>query len=326
VVPRPAGSWYNSPMNTTKALPPSVLALIALLSASLFLTACHKPKAAIDPAFIASEAAWRADRLARLTRPDGWLTLVGLYWLEPGENPFGSASGNRVILPEAPGVPPQAGVFLLGSDGTVTLRCQPEAGVTLSGQRVDETVVRSDADPGGPDILHAGRVLFYVIRRAEKTGIRIKDPASPARTGFKGLDWYPPDPRWKVTGHLEAFSTPRKVDIATAIGTTEEMLTPGLVRFRLEGKDLALTPLISEPGDTELFIVFADATSGPETYGAGRFLDATLAPDGTVELDFNRAYSPPCAFTPHATCPLPPPENVLPIPIRAGEKSSGSHH
>ncbi len=300
--------------------------MVAVLSAVLAVTACRNPKRAVDPAFLESETAWRSEREARLTRPDGWLTLVGLHWLEPGENTFGSDPANTVTLPEAPGVAPHGGVFVLGEDGVVTIRCRPGAGVTLNGQPVEETVLQSDVDPEGPDILHAGRILFYVIRRADRTGIRVKDPESPTRTGFKGLNWYPPDPTWVVTGHLERFAEPRKVEISTAIGTTEEMLAPGVIRFTVQGADLSLTPLISSPGDTDLFIVFADATSGPETYGAGRFLDAEAAPDGTVKLDFNRAYNPPCAFTPHATCPLPPPENVLPIPIRAGEKISGSHH
>jgi len=300
--------------------------VIASVPAFLVLGGCRQRRTATDASFVTSEKAWRAERLARLTKPDGWLTLVGLHWLRPGENSFGSGRGNAVPLPPAPGVPADGGVLVLGDDGTVTIRCRPEAGITLDGRPLDEAVLKADTDPGGPDVLHAGRILFYVIRRADRTGIRVKDPESPTRTKFKGLKWYPPDPRWVVTGHLERFPQPHKVEISTAIGTTEEMLAPGIIRCNLQGADLALTPLVSSPGDTDLFIVFADATSGRETYGAGRFLDATVDPDGTVKLDFNRAYNPPCAFTPHATCPLPPPENVLPIPIRAGEKISGTHH
>jgi len=313
-------------MKSTLSFLRSDSAIAAALFIFLGLPGCQNQTSTVDPAFLASENAWRAERLARLTKPDGWLTLVGLHWLRPGENSFGSGPGNAVPLPPAPGVPSEAGVLVLGDDGTVTIRCQPEAGVTLNGHPVDEAVLKADTDPKGPDILHAGRILFYVIRRADKTGIRVKDPESPARTKFQGLRWYPPDPRWVVTGHLERFPQPHTVEISTAIGTTEEMLAPGIIRFNLQGSELGLTPLVASPGDTELFIVFADATSGPETYGAGRFLDATVDPDGTVKLNFNRAYNPPCAFTPHATCPLPPPQNVLPIPIRAGEKISGGHH
>lgn len=302
----------------------AVLLTLAMLPA--LATCRRKSGPAVDPAFAASEAAWRSKRLARLTRPDGWLALVGLYWLKPGDNPFGSDPANPVVLPAAPGVPRRAGVFVLGNDGVVSVRCAAGAGVTLNDQPVTRTILRTDADQNGPDILHAGRIMLYVIRRADRTGIRVKDPESPTRTGFKGLNWYPPDPKWVVTGHLERLAEPRNVEISTVIGTTEEMLAPGIIRFTVEGADLSLTPLVSSPDDTALFIIFADATSGPETYGAGRFLNARVSRDGTVVLDFNRAYNPPCAFTPHATCPLPPPENVLPIAIRAGEKISGSHH
>jgi len=306
---------------------PGLALKISLASLALVaLVACHNSNQAVDPAFAASESAWRKQRQERLTRPDGWLTLVGLHWLKPGENPVGSEPSNTVVLPEAPGVQPHAGVFVLGEDGTVRIRCAPGSGVQLEGKPVGERTLRTDADPGGPDILHAGRILFYAIRRSDRTGVRVKDPESPTRTGFKGLSWYPPDTKWVITGNLERFAEPHEIEISTAIGTTEHMLAPGVINFTIDGAELRLTPMISSPGDTELFIVFADATSGPETYGAGRFLDAKAADNGTVTLDFNRAYNPPCAFTPHATCPLPPPENVLPIPIRAGEKIYDRHH
>ncbi|HHQ48397.1 MAG TPA: DUF1684 domain-containing protein [Acidobacteria bacterium] len=312
-------------MKRTSSLPRSLVWLLTLSLLPLAASTACKQGAPVDQAFLASENAWRVEREARLKKPDGWLTLVGLYWLEPGENTVGSDPSNRVVLPEAPGVPPHAGVLVLEADGSVHAAFERGSGVLLGDQPATDVRLRTDADPGGPDVLHAGRISFYVIERSGRIGIRVKDPEAPTRTQFKGLQWYPPDPKWRVTGHLERFAQPRKVEISTHIGTTELMLAPGVIHFTLNGAELSLTPLISAPDDTDLFIVFADATSGSETYGAGRFLDATLNPDGTVVLDFNRAYSPPCAFTPHATCPLPPPENVLQIPIRAGEKFSEHH-
>ncbi len=298
-----------------------------LVPAVLAVTvSCSRGTPPADPAFVAAEEAWRAEREDRLAAPDGWLTLVGLAWLAPGENPFGSDPGNPVVLPTAEGVSSSMGVFVLGEDGSVTVRCAPGAGVTLDGEPVTEAVLRADTDEGGPDVLHAGRILFYVIRRGERTGIRIKDPESPTRRNFEGLSWYPPDPGWVVTADWVPFDTPRIVEITSVVGTTETAEIPGVLRFTVDGRRLELLPMASDVSDG-LFIVFADATSGTETYGGGRFLDAP-PPDeeGHVRLDFNRAYNPPCVFTPHATCPLPLPENVLPIPVRAGERMYGGHH
>ncbi len=312
-------------MTPSTPQPRPALAALALLALAATL-ACGPRTPAADPSFVQAEEAWRAQREARLNTDDGWLTLVGLYWLSPGENPFGSGDGNPVVLPAADGVAPASGVFVLGEDGSVTVRCAPGAGVTLHGEPVTEAVLRADTDEGGPDILHAGRILFYVIRRGDRVGIRVKDPESPARTQFRGLSWYPPDPEWVVTGTFVPFETPRTVEIASAAGTTETAEIPGAVRFTIGGRELELLPMSSDVSEG-LFFVFADATSGPETYGAGRFLDVP-PPDGEghVELNFNRAYNPPCVFTPYATCPLPIPENVLPIPVRAGERMYTGHH
>jgi len=279
------------------------------------------PKPA-DEAFIRAEKQWRAERLARLTAKDGWLTLVGLQWLQPGENTFGSDPANHVVLP---GVAPHLGSFVLSAEGRVTLRALPGADLTLDGRPVTKKVLRSDAD-GKPDVLHVGRLRCYVIRRGNRFAIRIKDPQSPVRTHFKGLDDYPIDPSYRVEATFEPFAKPEKVAVPTGVGISEEMEAPGLVHFTLAGRKLSLKPLVESPGDTELFFIFRDATSGKETYGAGRFLYAKAPQNGRLVLDFNRAYNPPCAFTPYATCPLPPEGNDLPLPIHAGEKAYRGGH
>ncbi len=299
------------------------LAVILLLATVISCGGGPRP---LSPQEQADLEAWRARRLARLTAEDGWLTLIGLYWLSPGVHRFGSSEECEIVLPD-PAVPPVAGEVELRSNGSLLLRSLAPGAVTVNNLPVASTPLTDDSS-GSPDVVRTGRITFYAIRRGDRLGLRIKDPDAPTRTGFKGLEYYPPDGRFRVVAHLERYPHPRPIRIATVIGTEEELLAPGVLRFQLLGHDLSLVPLVEHPGDTELFLVFRDATSGTATYGAGRFLSATLGPDDTALLDFNRAYNPPCAFTPYATCPLPPPENSLPIPIEAGEKlpPGASHH
>jgi uncharacterized protein (DUF1684 family) len=297
----------------------------ALLAALAALAGCGKRAPAVNPAYQGEIESWRAARLAALTAEDGWLTVTGLYWLEPGDNPFGAAPGNTVVLP-GKGVPPVAGVFELRRDGTVVVHPREGAGVTLDGAPPPNRALRSDRS-GTPDVLRIGAVRFYVIDRAGTLAVRVKDPDNPARARFEGIRSFPVDPACRVEGTLEAYAVPREVTVATAQGPQQKMLVPGVVRFTLAGKALALQPFVSSPDDRTYMFVFRDLTSAVETYGAGRFLDTDAPSPGSlkVTLDFNKAYSPPCAFTPFATCPLPPRQNELPLRIEAGEMHSGTH-
>lgn len=265
--------------------------------------------------------AWRDQRLGSLTAENGWLSLVGLYWLEPGDNTFGSTPDNSLIFPEK--APNHAGTFHL-KDGKVTVDPVPGAGLALADDPKEPLagkVLTSDAE-GKPTILSLGSLRFYVIERGDRVGIRVKDPESPARKGFTGLDYFPIDPAWKVEAHLERVQG-ATVPVTNVLGQVEDAPSPGTLTFELpggEGRTFSLHPILEE-GSDELFIVFGDPTNGRLTYGGGRFLYADApGPDGKVVLDFNRAYNPPCSFTPYATCPLPPPGNKLSIPVTAGEK------
>jgi len=279
----------------------------------------------MDPAHLAELEQWRADRLERLQAEDGWLTLVGLDWLEPGENAVGAAADADVKLPDdaAPG---EVGVIVLAADGALTFRAAPEAGVTADGEPVEDVVLATDAD-GAPTELRVGRVLFYPIARGERIGIRVKDPQAAARTRFTGIESYPPDDRFRVEATFEELEEPETITMSTVAGTNAEALVPGVLRFRLLDRELTLRPTVSSPDDEQLFVVFADQTSGVTTYGACRYLSVDRPPDGgTTVLDFNYAYNPPCAFTPYATCPLPPEGNRLEVPVAVGEKYSGGAH
>ncbi len=298
---------------------------VAFAAAMAITAGCGHKRPTVDPAYLAEIDAWRAKRLASLTSEDGWLTLTGLYWLQPGENSFGSAPEDEVVLP-GKGAAPVAGTLQLRPDNTVVLHPRAGAGVTLAGAAAHDVPLRSDR-AGAPDVLALGSARFYVIDRAGKLGVRVKDTANPARTGFKGLQYFPVDPSYRVEGTLDPYPAPREVKVDSAQGPAQTMFVPGLVRFTLHGKALALEPFVDSPTDPEYMFVFRDLTTGVETYGAGRFLDAAAPTGGSrrVVVDFNEAYSPPCAFTPYATCPLPPRQNDLPVRIEAGEKHTGGH-
>ncbi len=291
--------------------------ILALVS---FFILCVSVSA--QDAYVKTVEVWHADRVTRLVAEDGWLSLIGRDWLNPGENTLGSAPGSTVLLPEW-AAPPKAGLFIL-EGSTVRFRPFPGSGLLLNGKPATEALLKSDAD-AKPDILQAGRVRFYVIRRGNRFGIRIKDPEAPARKAFHGVPRFPVDPAWRVEADFVPYATPQIRAIPTVLGTTEPMTAPGLLRFKVGGREVTLEPMVEDPEHPELFLIFKDATSAHGTYAAGRFLYADLPRNGKVVLDFNRAINPPCAFTLFATCPLPPKQNQLTIGITAGEKDPGLH-
>ena len=299
----------------------------AAIASALLLSACGRHAPQVDPvAYQKDIDAWRTDRLNKLTGPDGWTTLVGLYWLKHGANRFGSAAENDLVL-DAPGFPAHLGRFDFdGKD--VSFTAAPDAKVTSGGKPVGTVKMVSDADAGSgdPTTLSAGSVSFYAIKRVDKVGIRVKDTQADARVHFQGLEYFPVDPAWRFEARFEPYSPMKKIPIINILGMEEDMVSPGALLFEVGGKPYRLDTVL-EDGGTDYFVMFADQTSGKQTYGAGRFLYVKPPVDGMTVLDFNKSYNPPCAFSPYATCPLPPPDNRLSLAIAAGElKYGGSHH
>ena len=303
-------------------LPVVRLAIVTFLLVTL--AAWSEAPAPVDPAYQAEIEEWRAERLARLSADDGWLTLTGLYWLEPGKNTFGSAPDSTVVVPD-PSVPGEAGILVLGDDGDVVVSVPDDSGVTINGEPLGTERLKTDAD-GAPDVIAAGRAHFFIIKRGDKVGARMKDPEAPTRLAFEGIKHFPISPAYRVEATLEPYDELREVAIPTVLGQESTMLAPGVLRFTLNGTEMTLEPYVGSADAERYFLIFRDGTSAVTTYGAGRFLSADAADDGTTHLDFNLAYNPPCAFTPYATCPLPPPQNWLSAPIEAGEKYSGESH
>lgn len=274
-----------------------------------------------EGAVLASEQAaiarWRADRVEGLTSDNGWLTLTGLYWLKEGDNTFGRAPGNSLVL-DNPALADTAGSFVL-TGHEVRFRALPESGVTHDRQPVTELDLAPDAS-GHPTVLASGALRFYVIERAGKLGVRVRDLDNPHRSGFRGLEYFPVSTDWVVNARFERYQPIHHIKIINILGMELEMASPGAVVFMKDGHEWRLDTVLEEPGDDELFIMFADATSGHETYGAGRFLYIPIPSGATVPVDFNKAYNPPCALNEFATCPLPPWQNRLKLAVRAGEK------
>jgi uncharacterized protein (DUF1684 family) len=267
--------------------------------------------------------AWRKSRVQDLTGEDGWLALAGLYWLKPGKNTLGSDPSADIILP-AGKAPDYAGSILVASS-KIILEVAPNAGITSDGKLVGSLELQSD-QAGKPTVLKLGSLSFHVIKRGDRLGVRVKDRDNPDRAGFKGLEYFPIDPAWRFDAAFVGYEAPRSIPITNILGMIEDQKSPGAISFRVAGTTYRLDAVI-EKGSIELFVMFADKTTGTETYGSGRYLYCPMPSNGRTVIDFNKAYNPPCAFTRFATCPLPPPQNRLPIAVLAGEKKyiSGSH-
>jgi len=267
---------------------------------------------------------WKTQRAARLTSETGWLTLAGLYWLKPGENTFGRAKSNSLVLDNA-ALPDRAGSFVLKGD-KVKFVARKGAGITHDGKPVSEIDLVPDT-AGEPTVLNSGPVAFFLIERTGKLGIRVRDSDSPHRKQFSGLEYFPVNDGWVFNARFEPYAQRKQVSIVNILGMQEEMDAPGALVFTKDGKEYRLDAVLEAPDDKELFVMFADGTSGKETYGAGRFMYVEMPKDGVVRLNFNKAYNPPCAFNEFATCPLPPPQNRLTaLRIDAGEKSYAGGH
>jgi len=259
--------------------------------------------------------AWREGRYAALQSDTGWLTLAGLGWLKPGENRVGTAEDADIRLPSGPNLA-----------GTITItggRALANGTFTHEGEPARELELVSDRD-GEPTMLELGALRLCVIDRSGRLAVRTWDTASERRRAFSGIDHWPFDPAWRLESRFEPTPNAR-ISVPDVLGTVDEEPSPGTVAFEVDGARHRLQGLPGGPNG-ELWLVFGDATNGQETYGGGRFVytDAPSA-DGSIVVDFNRSYNPPCVFSPYATCPLPWRGNRLPIRVEAGERYLEGH-
>ena len=295
----------------------SISSFILIISLFVLLFACNSSTPVItdEAAYVESIKEWQEQRIERLKSKNGWLSLAGLFWLEEGENSFGSDSKNDIVFPE------KAGAFcgtLVLDGGSVTLSVSEGVEITLKDSLVTEMGLLDDQS-GNTTRLQQGDLAWYIVKRGERYGIRLRDHKHPRIDELDHIPSYPIQTSYVVEATLEPFDSPKTMTVATPLeGFTETYECPGTLNFEINGKKLTLHPFTSGNG---YFLVIADETSALDTYGAGRFMYASPDSTGRIILDFNKAYNPPCAFSPFATCPMPPRENFLPAAIEAGEKS-----
>jgi uncharacterized protein (DUF1684 family) len=275
------------------------------------------------PEYVSEIDQWHAERVERLRSDTGWLTLVGLHPLKRGANSLGASSEADVSL--AGGAPYWLGTIAV-MDEMIMFSVHPDAEVDLLDSptegRLSSCTMATDKE-GPPTKLTTGSLVMYVIDREGKLFLRVKDRQSEVLRSFTGIDRFPVDNNWRLTARLEGGPTTLKVP--DVLGNEAASASPGILVFSLDGQEYRLTPT-GEAGEG-MFLVFGDGSNGKTTYPGGRFLviDPPAA-DGSVDLDFNRAYNPPCVFTPFATCPLPAFSNTLPVAVNAGEKMWGGAH
>ncbi len=302
--------------------------MTALLCVLCFAGGLGAQEAADDAVWRQDLAAWRAQRASEVSAPDGWLTLVGLEWLKPGFNSFGTAPDNKIQVRAQ--APEHMGLLTLSGKtaGAQVLQLLAPSGgfppeLTVDGQPAREgQLAVSNARP--PVIAWRGLTLA-ILPRGDRFALRIKDSNAPARAGFRGLNWYPPDAHFRVTARWIPFDPPRTEKIPNGLGGTLDLPTPGVAEFTLDGQLLHLAPVMEARDQKTLFFILRDTTSETSTYRTARFLhtglpDHGLSQSGTLTLDFNRLENPACAYTTYATCPEPPGVNQLPVAIEAGEQ------
>jgi len=294
-----------------------VLAALVTLASACATTPVPVDRAARPRTHKAEIESWRQDRLSSLTSETGWLTLTALYPLEAGAYSLGSSPEADLALPaEAPAT---VGTLQV-DDEAVSFEPAPDVTVTVNGEAFNSPA-SAFGDDGGAILFDVGSVNFFVIKRGDVRLLRVRDRDHPERSSFAGIESFPIDPAFRFRARFEAYEPVKQIPVANIIGIVSDSPSWGAVVFEHDGETYRIDAL-AEPGDDELFLIFGDSTSGRETYGAGRYLYVD-APDseGRVVLDFNKAYNPPCAFTPFATCPLPPRQNRLGLSIAAGEKN-----
>ena len=272
--------------------------------------------------YISEIQEWHSKRIENLKKENGWLNLVGLYWLKQGENKFGTDKTNDIVFPEGKAPSFIGSLFL--KDSIVTIKVNEGVEVKSNGERVNSLELRNDTQRG-VTVLELGSLRWFIIKRGEKYGVRLRDLDSELLKTFQGVETFPINSDWKFEAKLETYNPPKKVEVPNVLDMVDTAVVSAALTFEKDGVVYKLDPL--DEGK-QYFIIFADETSDSETYGAGRFLSVDKADStGKIYIDFNKAYNPPCAFTKFATCPLPPKQNHLKLKITAGEKAfHGSGH
>jgi uncharacterized protein (DUF1684 family) len=295
-------------------------ALLLLITFISYLPAFSQLSIIQDDAYKNEIEQWHQNRVKSLKGENGWLNIVGLFWLKEGENTFGSSPDNDIVFPEGKAAE-KLGSFIL-KDSTILLKALPNTIIQSNGLPFTEGIIYNEKQKE-PVLLSHNKLRWFIIKRGTRYAVRLRDLESDGLKNFTHIDRFPVDSKWRINATYEAPKEPKTIPINDIIGLTTATPFGGTLHFEINGKHYQLDATLE---DEELFIVFADETTGNETYGGGRFLYVKKPETGTTTIiDFNKAYNPPCCFTNYATCPLPPTQNRLAIAVTAGEKTYGHH-
>lgn len=295
--------------------------LITISVLGLFTFSCKRPAPVIpdERSYIHSVEQWQQDRLEALKGREGWLNLAGIYWLKEGEQSLGSHPSNDHVFPEK--AAPFVGTLSL-ENGAIHLKVNDDAELYYKGERIHELELHLDSS-ATPEYITHGDFGWYIMKRHKSLAIRLRDYNNPAIDALDHIPSYPVEPDYAVEAELVPFEEVRTITVPTPFQDyTQDYQCPGELHFKLKGKKMTLLPFISGEG---YFLIISDETTALETYGGGRFMYVYPDSTGRIILDFNKAYNPPCALTPYAACPMPPPENHLPVEIKAGERKLENH-
>lgn len=294
----------------------NIISKLLIFSVLISVLSCKPAKKEINPEeYAKSIEEWKQKRIANLKSENGWLNLVGLYWLKEGQNPFGSSEINNIVFPK--NAPEFIGNIILYK-GNLSIQIEKDVDVYINDSLLKESDILTDNDQNTTRF-RLGSFRWHIIKRGEKYGIRLRDLESPLISQINEIPSFPVDLNWRIEATFERFDEPKEIAIPDVLGNTNFEKYYGLLKFKIDGTEYSLIP--TGDGITQdFFVIFADGTSAEETYGAGRFLSVEKPDeDGKTYIDFNKATNPPCAFTAFATCPLPPKENILSVRILAGE-------
>jgi uncharacterized protein (DUF1684 family) len=301
--------------SNTKAMTLSAAVMLTSLCAHAATISLEEERAAVEK--------WRTERVAELTNDTGYLTLAGLFWLKEGGNTFGRAKSNAIAL-DHPALAETEGTFVR-SGAQARFVAKPGSRIAHNGKPVTTLELATDKSDE-PTVLSLGSLQFVVIDRSGQLAVRVRDLENPRRTHFKGLEYFPIDPSWRVDARFEPYEPYKQIKIIDVVNMEQSFDSPGALVFTKNGREYRLDAVFQPPETQALWVMFADGTSGWESYGAGRYLWVPLPEQGIVKVDFNKSYNPPCAFNDFATCPLPPRQNRIKLRVEAGEKTySGPH-
>ena len=282
----------------------------------LIALACAATPALAADDYRQSIETWQAKRDASLRKPDGWFSYAGSGIVNLGRSTIGSASDNTIVLPKGP---PRLGTLTVNKAGVAKFRAERGSDATIDGKPVKgKVVIKDNINDSTPTRVYVGDAWFYLVRMGDVFGWRFRDPDSPALKAFTGIERFPIDPSWRIEADWQPYDPPHEIELVTIINTLEKAPVPGKAVFERDGRRFELEPVLEDDGT--LFFIFADQTSGKETYGAARFIYSQPAADGKVVIDFNKAFNPPCALSPHVVCPTAPSGNRMALRVTAGEK------